>query len=153
MLNHPLFRSPTLRVLASAAAIYAIYLPLATWLHRPVVAPPGAMVIRLTPVQPSSRYGGFAFESSLAEFEVFEEFSGPKFVASPVLLYEDDKPLGPSVHHELESISRFGEGRYSHWNHEGMIFSTSDNSDPRKNGRKYWAVLPETNDGVGGRIR
>jgi hypothetical protein len=51
MLNQTLVRSPTLRVLAIATGLYAIYLPLAVWLHRAVAAPRGAMVIRLTPVQ------------------------------------------------------------------------------------------------------
>lgn len=142
MLSQTLVRSPTLRVFAVAAGIYAIYLPLATWLHRPVVAPRGTLVIRLMPVQPSARYGGFAYGSPLAEFRQFEEYSTPKLVPSPVLVYEDDKLLGPAVHGNLGSIARDGGGRYSHWNHEGLIFSASDNSDPRTNGRKYWAVLP-----------
>jgi hypothetical protein len=142
MLNQALLRSPTLRVLAIAAGLYAIYLPLAVWLHRPVAAPRGAMVIRLTPIQ-LSRFGGFAYEAPLPEFRRFEEYSGPNLVPSPILLYEDDKPLGPSVHDNLWPIASTGEGRFSHWNHTGMVFSATDNSDPRKNGRKYWAVLPQ----------
>jgi len=48
-------------------------------------------------------------------------------------------------------IQEIGRGRYSHWNDNpesgwrtirGMLFSASDNSDPRTNGRHYWAVLP-----------
>jgi hypothetical protein len=89
-----------------------------------------------------SRFGGFAYEAPLPEFRRFEEYSGPNLVPSPILLYEDDKPLGPSVHDNLWSIARTGEGRFSHWNHTGMVFSATDNSDPRKNGRQYWAVLP-----------
>jgi hypothetical protein len=142
MLNQTLIRSPTLRVIVIAAGLYAIYLPLAVLLHRPVVAPSGAMVIRLTPIQPS-RYGGFAYEAPLLEFRQFEEYSGPNLVPSPILLYEGDKLLGPSVHGNLGAIASTGEGRFSHWNRTGMVFSATDNSDPRKNGRKYWAVLPQ----------
>jgi hypothetical protein len=142
MLNQTLVQAPTLRVIAIAAGLYAIYLPLAVWVHRPVAAPRGAMVIRLTPIQ-LSRFGGFAYEAPLPEFRRFEEYSGPNLVPSPILLFEDDKPLGPSVHRELQSIAGTGEGRFSHWNHTGMVFSATDNSDPRKNGRKYWAVLPQ----------
>ena len=140
-MNQALVRSPTLRVLAIAAGIYALYLPLAFLVHRPVAAPQGTMVVRLTSFQPS-RYGGFAYEAPLPEFRRFEEYSGPDLAPSPILLYEDDKPLGPAVHAQIESIASAGEGRFAHWNHTGMIFSASDNSDPRKNGRKYWAVLP-----------
>lgn len=98
-------------------------------------------MIRVTPIAPS-QFGGFAYEAQLREFKRFEEYSGPNLVPSPILLYEDDKPLGPPVHSNLWSIASIGEGRFSHWNHTGMVFSATDNSDPRKNGRKYWAVLP-----------
>ena len=85
--------------LQSAAGLCAIYLPLAVLLHRPVAAPRGAVVIRLTPIQ-LSRFCGFAYEAPLREFGRLEEYSGPNLVPSPILVYEDDKPLGPSVHDE-----------------------------------------------------
>lgn len=57
---------------------------------------------------------------------------------SPFLLIEDGVPLGPA-HSEHEAIDKEGRGRYSHW--QGwLIFSTSDNSDPRTNGRAYSIV-------------
>jgi len=45
------------------------------------------------------------------------------------ILLENDVPLGPAhaLHADIESK---GRGRYSHW-HNSIIFSTSDNSDPR----------------------
>ena len=141
MMNQTLVRSPTLRILAIAAGIYALYLPLAVLVHRPVAAPQGTMVIRLTQIEPS-RFGGFAYEDPLPEFRRFEEYSGPNLVPSPILVYEDDKPLGPAVRGDLGKIASLGQGRFGHWNRTGMVFSTTDNSDPRKNGRRYWAVLP-----------
>ncbi|MEH2532816.1 hypothetical protein V1277_000799 [Bradyrhizobium sp. AZCC 1588] len=64
---------------------------------------------------------------------------------SRVLIYEDDKPLGPphSVHAD---IAKLGMGRFSHWRGQGFVFSSSDNSDPATNGRSYRAVVPETTD-------
>jgi len=54
---------------------------------------------------------------------------------STVRLFENGKPLGPA--HALHDLIRTnGTGAFSHWN-DWVIFSTSDNSDPRKNGRHY----------------
>ena len=54
---------------------------------------------------------------------------------STLTLYEDERPLGPA-HVELKQIRSKGGGAYSHWG-EALIFSTSDNSDLRSNGRHY----------------
>lgn len=54
---------------------------------------------------------------------------------SELILYENDLPLGPA-HSLHETIRLTGFGVYSHWNN-GLIFSSSDNSDPRTNGRIY----------------
>lgn len=54
---------------------------------------------------------------------------------STVELLEDGRPLGPS--HALHSrIRAHGRGLYSHWD-RWLYFSTADNSDPRRNGRRY----------------
>jgi predicted O-methyltransferase YrrM len=54
-------------------------------------------------------------------------------------LLEDGNPLGPegSVHVDIRER---GKGAWSHWNFDSrclVMFSTSDNSDPNENGRKY----------------
>lgn len=54
------------------------------------------------------------------------------------ILLEDDLPLGPA-HARHADVESHGRGRYSHWNNS-IIFSTSDNSDPRTNGRAYTLV-------------
>lgn len=54
---------------------------------------------------------------------------------SSLTLLEDGRPLGPA-HSVHESIWTKGNGAYSHWG-ESVIFSASDNSDPRTNGRRY----------------
>ena len=58
---------------------------------------------------------------------------------SNYLVCEGGYALGPAhtIHAE---ISTKGKGRFSHWQAIGFVFSTSDNSDPNTNGRRYWAV-------------
>lgn len=54
---------------------------------------------------------------------------------SGLRLFEGERALGPA--HSLHAaISDDGAGRYSHW-HKTIYFSSSDNSDPRTNGRTY----------------
>lgn len=56
---------------------------------------------------------------------------------SKAVVFENSVALGPahSAHDEVRAI---GRGRFSHWGSDGGIyFSTSDNSDPRTNGRTY----------------
>jgi hypothetical protein len=55
--------------------------------------------------------------------------------ASSLQLYEDGKALGPA-HSPHSDIRSQGHGRFSHWG-ATVYFSTSDNSDPRANGRRY----------------
>ena len=54
---------------------------------------------------------------------------------SRLALFEDGKALGPA-HASHDDIRRLGAGRYSHWGAQ-LYFSTSDNTDPRGNGRHY----------------
>lgn len=54
---------------------------------------------------------------------------------SSLILFEDGRPLGPA-HSLHESIWTKGGGAYSHWG-DSVVFSASDNSDPRTNGRRY----------------
>jgi hypothetical protein len=50
-------------------------------------------------------------------------------------LWEDERMLGPSesLHNEIRNL---GSGRYSIWGRK-IYFSSSDNTDPRRNGRRY----------------
>src|SRR5947207_2111751 len=54
---------------------------------------------------------------------------------SKLRLFEDGVPL-LDAHHFLETVAKYGNGRYSHWGNE-LIFSATDNSNPNTNGRKY----------------
>jgi hypothetical protein len=54
---------------------------------------------------------------------------------SRIQVFEDGRMLGPA-HVSHNEIRRLGLGRFSHWDAQ-LYFSTSDNSDPRNNGRRY----------------
>jgi len=60
--------------------------------------------------------------------------------SSELRLFEDGRELGPA-HAPHASIRATGGGAFSHWG-ESLYFSTSDDSDPRSNGRHYEARLP-----------
>ena len=57
-------------------------------------------------------------------------------------LFEDGAPLGPA-HARHADIRQTGLGRYSHWR-DTLFLSSSDNTDPRVNGRIYHLYLPDS---------
>lgn len=54
---------------------------------------------------------------------------------SAAVVYEDGVPLGPRNAQHVDIRDR-GRGRFSFW-HDYVLFSASDNSDPRTNGKHY----------------
>jgi hypothetical protein len=60
---------------------------------------------------------------------------------SKLILYEDGKELGPAHNGHINTMEN-GLGRWSHWGTNAIQFSTSDNTDPRTNGRVYKIVNP-----------
>ena len=62
---------------------------------------------------------------------------------SNLLLYENDDLLQPA-HSLHEDIQDRGEGRYSHWK-DYLYFSTSNGSDPNKNGCTYRVIYVVSN--------
>jgi hypothetical protein len=85
---------------------------------------------------PFGSYGGKAFDAHTGA-PGGDSTENPR--ASTLVLCEDQKQLGPahSLHDDIRTI---GRGRYSHWSSD-VIFSSSDNSDPNTNGRRY-SYLP-----------
>jgi len=63
---------------------------------------------------------------------------------SRLLLLEDGVPLR-RPHAQHSEIREYGLGAYSHWR-QTLYFSTSDNSDPRENGRRYEIALRPERD-------
>lgn len=83
------------------------------------------------PYQHDRGHGWMAFLPQLAKWA--DDDKTPEF--STLIVYENGRPLGPahSVHHVIRNT---GQGSFAHWKHS-LFFSTSDNSDPNQNGRKY----------------
>ncbi|MGB4398654.1 MAG: hypothetical protein WBJ10_04745 [Daejeonella sp.] len=54
---------------------------------------------------------------------------------STLKVFENDKELGPA-HSLLNDVVATGKGKFSHFGNN-LYFSSSDNTDPRTNGRKY----------------
>lgn len=77
--------------------------------------------------------GGYGYWTPLTAPTPGDTMEAPS--QSKLRLYEDGVALGPG--HALHvDIRAAGKGRFSHWR-AGLYFSTSDNSDPRSNGRTY----------------
>src|ERR1700682_538103 len=102
---------------------FAAYFALAQWSKKSYVdeAPAGKVVVHLN--RPFERYGDTGVTSfQLRTVEALEEFadSVDNNWRSPVLLYEDDRLLGPA-HSSHDDIAHLGEGRYSHWKQQGFF--------------------------------
>lgn len=57
-------------------------------------------------------------------------------IPSHAIVLEDSVPLPGPANENHDEIRKLGGGRYSFW-YDNLYFSSSDNSDPRTNGRKY----------------
>jgi hypothetical protein len=102
---------------------------------RPVLAFLGAFLrprwrVALRRIEPES---GHCYTAFVLPW-IMSDLNG----ASGLELYEDGVrlPFGHSAH---DAIRTLGLGRYSHWGRR-IYFASSDNSDPRVNGRRYRLV-------------
>jgi MoaA/NifB/PqqE/SkfB family radical SAM enzyme len=81
---------------------------------------------------------GFAYVAELGtRFPPGDTLAAP--AASHLALYEDGKPLTPHALHT--TIRERGAGQFSHWR-TTLYFSSTDNTDPRRNGRVYTVEMP-----------
>jgi hypothetical protein len=129
-------------VILGASLLFPAYASAALWLKQsyvPVERPKGAVLqlVSFKKLAPD----GFAYKSPVQRPRGLAD-SPAEPARSPAVIFEDSKPLGPA-HSTPGEIERLGLGRFSHLENFGYIFSTSDNSDPNTNGRKYWVVLPD----------
>ena len=134
---------PLSRKIAPIAALFAAYFPIAVYFKHSFVpqAGPSKDMIWLTgPFLPLVA-GGKAYLAWLPKLEDLSD-SVENRDRSPVILLENDRPLGPA-HSEHEAIATLGLGRYSHWKDLGIVFSTSDNSDPNQNWKMYSVKRPD----------
>jgi hypothetical protein len=109
-------------ILAAVGALFVVYFPIALWLkysYAPPRGPPGAIwkLIYFRKYDDSG-VAFISYDKKLREIGDTEE--APE--RSPVILYEDGKPLGPA-HRLHDEINKFGQGRFSHWAVTGGLFS------------------------------
>ncbi|MDA9467033.1 hypothetical protein XH87_21015 [Bradyrhizobium sp. CCBAU 53415] len=125
-----------------ALCVTLVNILLVTWSERDYGSPkpPPAPNAYLLP-RPHQIYpDGFVYSAPIPkQFEAYADEDNDT-QSSPVVLYEDDKPL--AWPHSLGYlVAQQGMGRYS-LQHGHVFFSSSDNSDPRSNHRYYWLVVP-----------
>jgi lysophospholipase L1-like esterase len=100
----------------------------------------GLSVNHALPAKNMNAYGGHAYTVNAPRSDrlwplYFDSDSPDRPDASSARLFEDGARLGPA--HSLHArIAEVGAGAYSHWGN-AVYFSTSDNSDPRGNGKTY----------------
>ena len=89
--------------------------------------------------RPFASVGGFGFSAAAPQLEDVSDISDNP-ARSRYVVCEGSQLIGPahSIHADIASI---GKGRFSHWGKD-FIFSTSDNTNPNTNGRRYVAVRP-----------
>lgn len=82
---------------------------------------------------PFDKVSGHCWSKPLSNLEEGDSPEHP--CHSRLLLLENSVPLGHghALHRDIQDL---GKGRYSHWK-QHLLFSTSDNSDPNDNGRRY----------------
>lgn len=89
----------------------------------------------LLPAGMSPSWGGYSYLIYIDKPLAVGDFITADY-SYDFVLYEDDVPL-PMPHATADDIIAKGMGRYMLRGDGMIIFSSSDNSDPRTNGRKY----------------
>src|SRR5947208_13319981 len=104
---------PLSKKIAPIAALFAVYFPIALYFKYTYVPQPDPRKDTIWLAGPFVPFiaGGKAYLASLPEFEELAD-TVEQNERSPMILYENDRPLGPahSMHRE---IAKLGGGRYS----------------------------------------
>jgi hypothetical protein len=111
-----------------------IYFAVATYLEKTYVPPPSPTDGQVWLPRPLG--SDTAFVSTFELLDGCADNNDQPF-RSPVIVYENGKPLGPA-HTMIDGISK---AAFSHWQTIGIIFSDSDDHNPNIN-RKRYTVLP-----------
>jgi hypothetical protein len=98
---------------------------------------PKGQALVLSP--PLPKLEGYAYKVSIPQLSGFGD-TAEQAKRSPAVTCEGDHQMGPGHTPFLEIIQR-GAGRFSHHN-DLVVFSSSDNTDPNSNGRRYKIVTP-----------
>lgn len=93
-------------------------------------------------------HAGNMYGMVLPDLAYCADDTSPSREVSPLFVFEEGQQL--AFPHSLHAdIIEYGAGRFSHWGRE-MLFSSSDNSDPRTNGRAYQLVMAQQDQHTGG---
>ena len=98
-------------------------------------------MIRRAPLSQFQAENGFAFTAPTRQ-PGLSAHERP----SPARVLESGQPLPGPANALHDDIRQDGRGRFSFW-HQFVYFATSDNTDPRTNGRRYeieYSVDPVT---------
>jgi hypothetical protein len=136
--------SPRMTMMVVISAI--VVCGMLAWLKQATeITPRGSLVVALRP--PYLHEAGLAWQADhmlsldMKALKPYADDPAIEHGRSPVVIYEEDQPLGPP-HSNFADISKLGRGRFTYWIGQGLIFSSSDGSDPNSNRRRYWAVVP-----------
>jgi hypothetical protein len=97
---------------------------------------PNGQSIDLSP--PLSQLEGYAYKVSIPQLSGVGD-TAERATRSPAVVCEGDHRMGPGHSPFLEIIQK-GAGRFIHYN-DAVVFSSSDNTDPNSNGRRYKIVI------------
>jgi hypothetical protein len=100
---------------------------------------PNGQAIDLSP--PLSYLEGYAYRVSIPQLSDFGD-TDERATHSPTVVCEGDHRMGPGHAPFLEIVQK-GAGRFSHYN-DIVVFSSSDNTDPNSNGRRYKIMIPSS---------
>src|SRR5262245_12881521 len=100
---------------------------------------PNGQAIGLSP--PISQLEGYAYKVTIPQLSDFGD-TAERAMRSPTVVFEVDYRMGPG-HTPFLEVIQTGAGRFSHYN-DLVIFSSSDNTDPNSNGRRYKIVIPSS---------
>jgi hypothetical protein len=94
---------------------------------------------QITPLSDFRHDQGFSWVARVPDLKAYADGSDDP-IRSPLVVLENERALGPA-HASHAAIRAHGGGAYSHW-HDRVFLSTSDDSDPNSNGRRYLAIIP-----------
>jgi hypothetical protein len=128
------------KVTTAVLLLFAVYFPIATYFkftYVPVPYQSSGRIWLTGPFIPLST-GGAAYIAALPQLNYLADTV--ELRQSTLILYEDEKPIGPANSDHID-ISSLGNGRYSHWKDQGLIFSATDNSNPNQNWKRYSVTI------------
>jgi hypothetical protein len=121
-------RAAVLLVVALVVLRYAGWLDFVATIPAPRIEPLGGQAYNIDLHPPLGAIGKFLYRADTLDAPT----------QSTLQLFESGVLLN-APHSLHQDIGKFGEGRYSHW-HTRLLFSSSDNTDPRVNSRTYQII-------------